>query len=487
MRSRFAVALALCLLCSCAGPRDDDRAPGVAGRLEQRPSIVVVTIDTLRADHVHAYGYHRETTPHLDALAAEGVLFERAYATMATTLPSHVSLFSGVFPHQHGVTENRWRRQPFGKEGGLRSAVQLLDEDGYTTAAFVSAAPVKQVTGIGAGFDVYEQPPGYDVKGPPTADAAIAWLARAPAEPFLLWVHLWDPHEPNRVASHWGTTFESDEGLDRVIDQRGIDPERLGREFAPPALRRFFSPRGGVREEPPPVADRDAVRGMLNRYDADVAVADREVGRLIEALRARGVLDRSIVVVTADHGQSLGQHDWLPHGRITEDNLHVPLIVRFPPDVVETPLRVDRVVSMVDVLPTVLARFDGEASRRFLEQAEGEDVLAGTRGRGWALAQRTTRERAGWERGGEYALMTDRFKLVRRPGGEEELYDLAADPNERVDVSGRYAKEAAALRRTLDEALRRRPQARDSDAEGGDSETPPDQLEALRSLGYVDD
>ncbi len=126
---------------SAAGPR---RQAGVS-----RTSIVIVTIDTLRADHVHAYGYHRETTPHLDALAAEGVLFERAYATMATTLPSHVSLFSGLYAHQHGVAENRWRRAPFGAgEGELRSAAQLLRDDGYTTAAFVSAAPVKRVTGM---------------------------------------------------------------------------------------------------------------------------------------------------------------------------------------------------------------------------------------------------------------------------------------------------------------------------------------------------
>ena len=108
-------------------------------------------------------------------------------------------------------------------------------------------------------------------------------------------------------------------------------------------------------------------------------------------------------MVTADHGQSLGQHDWLPHGRITNDNLQVPLIVRFPPGTVAAPLRIPRVVSLVDVLPTVLARFEGEATRGFLEQVEGEDTLAGAAPRGWALAQRTSRERAGWEPGDEYA------------------------------------------------------------------------------------
>jgi arylsulfatase A-like enzyme len=183
----------------------------------------------------------------------------------------------------------------------------------------------------------------------------------------------------------------------------------------------------------------------------------------------------------------LGQHDWLPHGRITNDNLQVPLIVRFPPGVVSAPLRVAQVTSLVDVLPTVLARFDGEASRRFLEQAEGEDALAGGQPRGWALAQRTGRERAGWTSGGEYALVTERWKLVRRAGGGEELYDLAADPGEHHDVSQGNDDVAATLRRTLDEALRHPASPPSGDPTEEDDAVPDEQIEALRSLGYVDD
>jgi arylsulfatase len=493
-KTRLALLLLAVLSClSCRSERGDPAAAPVAGKLQRPPSIVVVTVDTLRADHLRGYGYHRATSPHLDALAEEGVLFEEAFAAMATTLPSHVSLFSGVYPHQHGVTSNRWRREPFGGDGGLESAAQLLRREGYTTAAFVSAAPVKRVTGIAAGFDLFEEPGNYERKGSTTPGQAIAWLEQGPREPFLLWVHLWDPHEPNRPSADGARKFPSDAGLERVIDERGIDPGRLAREFAPPALRRFLAPRtgerAGERDDPPPVVDREAVRDMLNRYDGDVAAADREIGRLLAALRASGVLDRSIVVVTADHGQSLGQHDWLPHGRITNDNLHVPLIVRFPPGVVRPPVRVARVVSLVDVMPTMLARFESEATRRFLEQAEGEDVLAGAPLRGWALAQRTSRHRAGWERGDEYALVTDRFKYVRRAGGKDELYDLVADPGERTDVSALQVEAKAELRRTLGDVLRRRAAApaRHDAGDGEDGAAPDDHVEALRSLGYLDD
>jgi arylsulfatase len=484
VRSRGALPLALAALLASLACERPPAAPPVAGKLGRPPSIVVVTVDTLRADHLHAYGYHRATSPHLDALAAEGVLFERAMAPMATTLPSHVSLFSGVYPHQHGITENGQRRKPFrdGDGAGLRSAAQLLRADGYTTAAFVSAAPVKEVTGIGAGFDRFEEPTGYDLKGSTTADRAIAWLEQAPREPFLLWVHLWDPHEPNRPAAHWSTTFAADDGLDRLIDERGIDPERLQRDFAAPALQRFLVPDARVRDGAPIAVDRAAVRDMLNRYDADVAFADAEIGRLVAALRSSGVIDRTVVVVTADHGQSLGQHDWLPHGRITNDNLHVPLVVRFPPGVTEQPARVTEVVSLVDVMPTVLARFDGQASRRFLAQATGEDALGGARVRGWALAQRTSRSRPGWEREPEHAIVADRFKYVQG-AGTEALYDLEAEPAERTDVASRHADETVRLRRLLAETL-----AAAGPAAGGDEvELPEDQIEALRSLGYVDE
>ena len=482
------------VLAACSPTRTDEASSArpVAGRLEQAPSIVLVTIDTLRADHLRVYGYHRDTSPHIDALAAEGVLFERAMAPMATTLPSHVSLFSAVYPHQHGVTENRFRRNPFAADdapGGLRSAAQLLRDDGYHTAAFVSAAPVKRVTGMGAGFEVFEEPRGYEKKGSPTVDRALSWLEDGPREPFLLWVHLWDPHEPNRPVPPWGRRFPSDAALEQVIDARGIDPERLAQAFAPPALRRFLAPGSGGRDDPPPRVDREAVRDMLNRYDADVAAADHEVGRLIEALRTRGILDRSIVVVTADHGQSLGQHDWLPHGRITDDNLHVPLVVRFPPGVARAGSRIAGVVSLVDVLPTVLSRFDGAATRRLLAQAEGEDVLAGDPPRGWALAQRTSRRRAGWEAGDEFAVVTDRFKYVRRSGGAEALYDLAAEAGEDREVGAEHAASVAALRRTMGEALRRRRGgAEHGDVTAGDETATPDEhVEALRSLGYLDD
>ena len=228
-------------------------SPPMAGKLDTPPSIVVITIDTLRADHLHAYGYHRETSPASTRWRPKGFFSSAPSRPWRRRCRRTCSLFSGVYAHQHGVAENRWRRAPFAEsdgEGGLRSVAPIVPrrrlhhgsvrERGSGQARDRHGCRLRPVRGAARLRE----------KGSPTTDQAIAWLERAPREPFLLWVHLWDPHEPNRPSDEWATKFASDDGLDAVIDQRGIDPERLARAFAVPALRRFLAPRSGERDEP---------------------------------------------------------------------------------------------------------------------------------------------------------------------------------------------------------------------------------------------
>ena len=467
-------------VCSCR-----PAPPGEAGPDSAPPVIVVITVDTLRADHLSSYGYPRPTSPRIDELAAEGVLFERAFSTMATTLPSHLSLFSGVYPHQHGVTRNTRQMRAFSADSGrLLSAAEVLRQSGYLTAAFVSAAPVKGVTGIDSGFDHFDEPRGTARRGSATVSSALAWLDVHRGEQFFVWIHLWDPHEPNLGRRSLPENPSDDALLDRIIDQRHIDVDALSRRFAPPALRRFLAPGTGERGDPAPELTRASARGMLDRYDGDVAYTDAAVGKFLDGLRGAGLWQRAIVVLTADHGQSLGQHDWLPHGTITNDNIHVPLIVRFPPGLREQPRRVSRIVSTVDVMPTLLAPLGNLGSARFLAQAEGEDLFSGEEPRGYAFAQRTSRVRSGWEPGSVFALVTDRWKYLLRTDAPDRLYDLQADPGELEDTSARHPEVAAQLRQKVLEITRRgvapEPSLSEEELVGEDH------LEALRALGYLD-
>lgn len=436
-----------------------------------RPNLVLFTIDTLRADHLHCYGYRRETSPTLDALAAEGILFERAYSVAGTTLPAHLSIMTGLYPHQHGFTANHGAMSGgFESSEGRQAVAELLRKAGYHTAAFVSGPTVAAATGLDCGFDVYDDYTSDDPdsledtsrRSKDTTNKVLEWLGEGPPEPFFLWVHYWDPHEPNIPLEPFSSTFHSDEELDRLIDERRIRPEVLQERFRPDELARLFAPelapelrRQELAEERPkmqrrrvkndvpevqmPPITRDSVRELLNLYDGDVLAIDTALGRVLRGLKKVGCYDRSIITFVADHGQALGQHDWLEHGRIQGEELHVPLVMRFPDAMGIPPARYTDVVSVVDVFPTILARLDFPEASTFREQTSGEDVLSGGYIRNFAFSQRSVRERD-WEPGEgndglKFALTTPRWKYYHRPEGKDELYDLEKDPGELKDVA----------------------------------------------------
>jgi len=497
----LSLVLVLGLATGCGGSTEaDPSAPeGAAGKLAGRPDIVLVTVDTLRADHLSTYGHPRETSPNLDRLAARGVLFERAYSTMGTTLPAHLSIMTGLYPHQHGYVANHGVSGGFESDESRRAVAEILRDDGYRTAAFVSGQTVGRVTGIDAGFEVWDQ---HDYEkivsmestsrhSSETTDRAIEWLDSAPDEPIFLWVHYWDPHEPNMPHEEDRNRIAASEAVERLIDERQIRPEVLREAFDDDELARLFDPvwgREGGEIDLPPI-DRDAVRDLLDRYDADVLAVDRALGRLMDALEAAGRFEEAIFVFTADHGQALGQHDWLEHGRIQGENVHVPLVMRFPGEVVEQPLHVEEVVSIVDVFPTVMARLDTAAAAELLAQASGEDLFSGEYLRRFAFSQRSVRERD-WEPGDDtdglkFGLTTERWKFYHRPEGPDELYDLEVDPGELHDVSTEHPDVMRTLRRHVESIVNRR---RYIPGESGEPLTVEQQRyrDALSAIGYTD-
>ncbi len=409
--------------------------------------MVIVTIDTLRADHIGAYGYFRDTSPNLDALAAEATVFENVITTMSTTLPAHVSLMTSTHPMTHGIKGNfAHMGEQFGLDG-IRTAAEVFTQKGYTTAAFVSAAPLKDHTGIQIGFEHFDQPDGRDRLNAETTDLALGWLEGRPADsPFFLWVHLWDPHAPYEPLPEYDV-YSTDEGLFEFFEERGIEPSERNLRWN-------------------------------NAYDGEIRYADAQVGRLAGALRDTGRWDTTAMVVTSDHGEGLGQHGWRDHGTIHNEQLFVPLVIKWPSGMGARPGRVATLASSLDVLPTLFAGIALRPDAGLEAQFEGLDLLSdATDERDYVLAERTHRER-GWDDGLRYALLSNEWKYLFATDGVDRLYDMQTDRHELQDALEHQAAIAEAMSELI-ELLRT------AEQEHTQGELPPERAEQLRALGYI--
>ena len=483
-----------------AWSQEPSAPPLQAGQLAFRPSVLLITIDTLRRDHLGCYGYFRDTSPNIDALAAEGVTFDRALASTASTLPSHLSILTGLYIHQHGRTSNSaGLREPFVSGPGCMSIARVLGEDGYRTAAVVSSRVMTPSTGMGDGFQMYDSPrlAANPRAARATSSRALAWLAELEGDdPFFLWVHYWETHEPNEPEAPYDTMFETDEQLREWIGRRGIDTEKLTSKFRRDAevhehfldlpkenssVSRGQRPPGRRKSRRSVEIDVDLIGDLINRYDGDLRYIDHHMGRVLDWLRASEHWERTVVVFTADHGQSLGENVAFGHGRITNVNTFVPLVMRFPARLVEQPARFPALVSLVDIMPTVLGRGEAGVDSAYQAQAEGLDVLSGEFRRFYALTQESERPH---KVGRRLALVADRWKYVYRDDEPDLLYDLDGS-GEGVDVRDEHGEVARTLRTIVEGLLARKPELRtgelasDEEIEG--------LLEDLRQLGYVGD
>jgi arylsulfatase len=391
------------------------------------PNIIVIVIDTLRADHLGCHGYFRDTSPNINTFAAQALFFEQAYAPMATTLPSHTSLFTGLYPLEHGSLANVGDDggRPFRSRPGARSIVELAQAQGYRTAAFVSGAPLKRVCGLNAGFETYDAPRPAVRKALMTTNAALAWLEQHAQERFFLFVHYFDPHVPYLPPPPYHAMFRADAELQRHLAERAVP------DVVYPGLCRGRSPT--------------VTRQAMNLYDGEVRFCDAQVGRLLDWLRQRGLWDRSVIILTADHGEGLNQHEWPQHGRTWNEQVHVPLMIRFPGARSDLPQRFKPLVSLVDVFPTVLGQLEVRWAQPFLEQARGVDVLAPGFEERAVLSQRSGRD-CGEVGGPLYALTTPDWRYHFFSSQEELLFDRRADPHELRNAAADSPAQAQTLR-----------------------------------------
>jgi arylsulfatase A-like enzyme len=437
--------------------------------LVQRPNILLITVDTLRPDHLGCYGYHRATSPHVDLLAREGTLFERAYTFWPKTRASFIILHTGKTAAQSGYSGALPRLLAFNS-----TIASLLKEAGYRTAAIVDNANVAGALGYSKGFDSYEEvweEPGVktEVDGAKaiTRDA-IRFLRKTERDPFFLWLHYVNPHAPYTPPPPNDTLFLDDEA-------------RSG-----PRLRVVSGFHGGI-PRPLYVSGQRNLAYYVAQYDGEVRTADDEIGEVLDALSSSPSKDQTDVAFASDHGESLGEHDYyFDHGEdLYEPCLRVPLILKVHGG--RPGSRVPRLVSTLDILPTLLSL----GGARVPPGLDGENLLPLTKlqngpGAGRLFAENDRGLAATWD---------DRFTLIQRPASvagpaSQAFYDRNQDPQETADVSKGHPRELEIAQRQLEFFLGKENQERATlrqlveGARGGGAITH-EACERLKSLGYV--
>jgi len=368
-------------------------------------NLLLITLDTTRADRIGPWNGPRNLTPNLDELATRSVIFERAYTPVPLTLPSHASLLTGLYPPEHGLRVNSGLRR-------LEATVPLLTEQlrrqGYRTGAFVGSFVLDRKFGLDRGFDLYDDKMeeahgptpgdahGHKMRiGERVVDAALGWLRQRPRNAFFCWVHLFDAHTPH--------------------DAR---PKLFGSQF----------------EDRP--------------YDAGIAYVDQQVGRLIEELRRTGRDENTVIVVVGDHGESLGEHGERTHGfHVYNATLHVPLMIRWTGPEAPT-RRISTPVSMVDLFPTLLSKFDPRAEISH----SGQNLWPACLGETLPPRPLYAESNHPLEEAGAAplrSLVTERWKYIRSP--QPELYDLEQDFGETHNLAGENLAQVGELDQRLQE------------------------------------
>jgi choline-sulfatase len=385
-RSLGVCALAVGIFASC---KRSDTTVGSGSPPHLHPlNLVVVTIDTLRPDHLHCYGYAKIETPNIDGIARSGVLFENAVTETPLTPPSHASIFTGLNPPSHHVRNTGGFVLP----SATITLATILQQQGWDTAAFISSAVLKKFFGFNQGFAVYDDQmpkPGQghefiedaERRAGDTVDHALHWLEAQSGKPFFLWVHVYDPHAPYQ----------------------------------------------------PPAPYKEQYQARL--YDGEIAYADHELGRLFDAVRRKS--DKTLIAILSDHGESLGEHGEYTHGVFLYDStLRIAFLLAGPG--VPAGLRVKQQARTIDLLPTILDLMGGRAPA----SVQGASLMPYFQGKdaGTAVSYAETlypKINMGWAE--LRAIRTNHWKYIRAP--KPELYDLSLDAAESSNVIQSHAAE----------------------------------------------
>lgn len=441
---------------------------GCGNGASTKPNVILITLDTTRADFVSCYGVHPGVTPYLDALAAEGTRFDMAISTAGVTPVSHASILTGMNNHTHQLRVLS-AASGFTLPDDVPTLATTLAKNGYHTVAVHSAFPVSRHFGFKRGFEVFEDlntemhhiktdkgqvKSLWDVQNFQRRSDATSDLVEQSLkgeEPYFLWIHYWDPHD-------W----------DKLPPEELLQPKE-----------KYYDAEG------------NPIRPGIEMYKTELRYQDEQIGRMFAGLKARGLLENTLIVVTADHGQGLMEHGWAAHRLLYQEQVHVPLIVKLPGG--PQSAAVKDLVRTIDVAPTVLdycgiaaeKPLDGRSLRKLIEGGADEKRLAfGDQINGYdtnaGMAYREDRRFDQFL----YMVVDWPHKLIYRPLHPErsELYDIAADPDEARNL---YESEPALAMRLRRELAKTNPWVPGPYESADGAEQDEASKRALAELGYT--
>ncbi|MCP4658747.1 MAG: sulfatase-like hydrolase/transferase [bacterium] len=444
----LAVSLFAALTLTSAGSTGGDESPGAPSPppappgpgAAARPNVFLIVIDTVRADHLSSYGYDRRTSPHIDRLAKEGVLYEDCISASSWTLPAHASLFTGLFPRDHHTTSENWTL-----DESYDTLAELLREAGYHTGGFSNNVWTNDVSGLKRGFDTFREmwreqadrkrgisfdDPTDDMGAAKTNEEIFAWLDGLPDKnrPFFVFINYFEPHLPYRPTRPHDADFLA----------KGVDQGTIRR------LRSFYSPReyGYILDVPWMKVSAKEIEILTALYDGEIAYVDSIIDQLVKGLGSRDLLDDTLLVITSDHGEHLGEHHMLGHKLSVYDPLlRVPLIL-WNPGRIPAGVRITTQVQAHDVFGTILdvtGVRDGVLPRLPFED-RAHDYTFAELAYPRIFLEVIAKEIPGWDAGAFArslkAVRGQRYKLIWSSDERPELYDVVDDPDESRNLAG---------------------------------------------------
>ena len=420
-------------------------------------NVLLIVLDAARARELGCYGYGRPTTPEIDRLAREGVLFERAFTPAVYTLAAMSSVWTSEYPDRHHGAVSFSSQLPKGR----LTLAEVLTPRGIQTGGFVANAVAGTMGGFDRGFaEFHELFQKYGSGAAAFGHALPGWLRANKDRRFFAYLHFREPHFPYDPEPPFDTRFGPD----------GPIPKADRREMG------WITETNQGRR--PLTAEERA--HLVRLYDGNLAFADQEIGALRRALEAEGLLDRTVVIVMADHGEGLGEHGWIGHNvQLYEESIQIPLVVRFPAGKGPAGKRIPGLVDLLDLAPTIADVFGVLGQGGSDKQFQGRSLLPVVEG---APGKPAVLSRTVWDRP-RYALRDERFKyFYDTRSGEERLFDVQADPGESHDITAADPLRAAYFRQALHQwilGLGRRAGAAEEGA------LTPEQRENLCALGYI--